>query len=148
MLHCIIRKPGDIVENVAARAAPAKKREQVEGDQQQERLKAVWGRRATQSRLPLRADASCAIREMSAMTKTTQLLEGAVIRGAQKPGYDGMLTAEAIAFVADLERKFGPERRRLLARRAEIQRRLDSGWKPDSCLRPRLYARAIDRLLA
>src|ERR1700720_2279061 len=42
-----------------------------------------------------------------------------------------MLTAEAIAFVADLERKFGPERRRLLARRAEIQRRLDSGWKPD-----------------
>ena len=58
------------------------------------------------------------------MTKTTQLLEGAVIRGAQKPGYDGMLTAEAIAFVADLERKFGPERRRLLARRAEIQRRL------------------------
>ncbi|HWZ67708.1 MAG TPA: malate synthase A [Stellaceae bacterium] len=65
------------------------------------------------------------------MTKTTQLLEGAVIRGAQKPGYDGMLTAEAIAFVADLERKFGPERRRLLARRAEIQRRLDSGWKPD-----------------
>jgi malate synthase len=68
---------------------------------------------------------------MSAMTKTTQLLKGAVIRGAQKPGYDGVLTAEAIAFVADLERKFGPERRRLLARRAEIQRRLDSGWKPD-----------------
>ena len=65
------------------------------------------------------------------MAKTTQLLEGAVIRGAQKPGYDGVLTAEAIAFVADLERKFGPERRRLLARRAEIQRRLDSGWKPD-----------------
>src|SRR3984893_5192870 len=131
MLHCIIRNPGNIVENVAARAAPAKKRRQIEGDQQQERSKAVWGRRATQSRLPPRADASCAIREMSAMTKTTQLLEGAVIRAAQKPGYDGRLTAEAIAFVADLERKCGPERRRLLARRAEIQRRLDSGWKPD-----------------
>src|ERR1700720_1538622 len=43
-----------------------------------------------------------------------------------------MRTAEAIAFVADLERKFGPERRRILAPRAEIQRRLDSGWKPDS----------------
>jgi malate synthase len=65
------------------------------------------------------------------MAKTTQLLEGAVVRGAQKPGYNRVLTAEAIAFVADLERKFGPERRRLLAHRAEIQRRLDSGWKPD-----------------
>jgi malate synthase len=65
------------------------------------------------------------------MTETTELLQGVAIRGALKPGYDRVLTAEAIAFLVDLQRKFGPERRRLLARRAEIQRRLDSGWKPD-----------------
>ena len=42
-----------------------------------------------------------------------------------------MLTAEAIAFVAGLERKFGAERLRLLDQRTAIQRRLDAGWKPD-----------------
>ena len=65
------------------------------------------------------------------MTETTELPQGVVVRGALKPGYERVLTAEAIGFVADLERKFGAERRRLRARRAEIQRRLDAGWKPD-----------------
>jgi malate synthase len=65
------------------------------------------------------------------MAKTTDLPQGVVLRGASRPGYDKVLTAEAIAFVAELERKFGHERRRLLARRADIQRRLDAGWKPD-----------------
>jgi malate synthase len=65
------------------------------------------------------------------MAETTALLQGVAVLGALKAGYDRVLTADAIAFVADLERKFGPERRRLLARRAEIQRRLDTGWKPD-----------------
>jgi malate synthase len=54
-----------------------------------------------------------------------------VIRGAMKPGYEKVLTSEAIDFAVELEREFGAERRRLLARRAEIQRRLDAGWKPD-----------------
>jgi malate synthase len=65
------------------------------------------------------------------MAKTTEPLQGVVIRGALKPCYDRVLTAEAIDFVVGLERKFAPERRRLLARRAELQRRLDTGWKPD-----------------
>jgi malate synthase len=56
---------------------------------------------------------------------------GVVIRGAMKPGYEKVLTPEAIDFAVELEREFGPERRRLLVRRAEIQRRLDAGWKPD-----------------
>src|SRR5437016_5433449 len=67
----------------------------------------------------------------SAMAKTTDLPQGVVLRGASRAGYDTVLTAEAIAFLAELERKFGPERRRLLARRADVQRRLDAGWKPD-----------------
>jgi malate synthase len=57
--------------------------------------------------------------------------EGVVIRGALKPGYEKVLTPAAIDFAVELEREFGAERRRLLARRAEIQRRLDAGWKPD-----------------
>src|SRR5580693_1455183 len=56
---------------------------------------------------------------------------GVVIRGAMRPGYEMVLTPEAIDFAVELEREFGAERRRLLARRAEIQRRLNTGWKPD-----------------
>jgi malate synthase len=65
------------------------------------------------------------------MTETTNLPHGVVIRGAMKSGYEKVLTPEAIAFAVELERKFGAERRRLLARRAELQARLDGGWKPE-----------------
>jgi malate synthase len=41
-----------------------------------------------------------------------------------------VLTAEALAFVADLERRFGERRRALLAARGERQRRLDAGEMP------------------
>jgi malate synthase len=57
--------------------------------------------------------------------------KGVVILGAMSPGYEKVLTAEAIDFAVELQREFGAERRRLLARRGEIQRRLDTGWKPD-----------------
>jgi malate synthase len=56
---------------------------------------------------------------------------GVAIRGPMKAGYEKVLTPAAIDFAVELEREFGAERRRLLARRAEIQRRLDAGWKPD-----------------
>ncbi len=56
---------------------------------------------------------------------------GVAIRGAMKAGYERVLTPEAIDFAVELEREFRAERRRLLARRAEIQHRLDAGWKPD-----------------
>jgi malate synthase len=65
------------------------------------------------------------------MTETTNQLQGVVIRGAMKPGNEKLLTSEAIAFAVELERKFSAERRRLLARRVELQQRLDAGWKPD-----------------
>jgi malate synthase len=57
--------------------------------------------------------------------------KGVIIRGAMKPGYESVLTSEAIDFAVELEREFRAERRRLLARRTEVQRRLDAGWKPD-----------------
>ncbi len=56
---------------------------------------------------------------------------GVAVRGPMKPGYEKVLTPEAIDFAVELEREFGPERRRLLARRAAVQLQLDAGWKPD-----------------
>ena len=44
---------------------------------------------------------------------------------------EGVLTEEATAFVAELERRFGPRRRELLAARAERQQRLAAGELPD-----------------
>src|SRR5580658_907898 len=57
-------------------------------------------------------------------------LPGVGIRGAMQPGFETILTPEAVGFIVDLERRFGAERR-LLARRADIQARLDAGEKPD-----------------
>ncbi|TAJ95635.1 MAG: malate synthase A [Reyranella sp.] len=56
---------------------------------------------------------------------------GVVIDGAMKPGFDKVLTKEAVAFVADLQRKFNARREELLALRVERQKRLDAGEKPD-----------------
>src|SRR5215469_8683247 len=74
-----------------------------------------------------RAAGRC-VRRRICMTETTNMSD-VVICGATKPGYETVLTPEAVAFAAELERKFGAQRRRLLARRAELQERLDSGWK-------------------
>jgi malate synthase len=65
------------------------------------------------------------------MTETTNLLQGVVVRGAIKRGYEEILTPDAVAFAVELERRFGAERRQLLTRRAKFQERLDAGWKPD-----------------
>jgi len=47
------------------------------------------------------------------------------------PRQDEILTQRALAFVAELERRFGPRRRELLEARAERQLRLDAGELPD-----------------
>jgi malate synthase len=56
---------------------------------------------------------------------------GAEIAGATAPRQDEVLTDEAIEFVVELERRFGPRRRELLQARAERQQRLDTGELPD-----------------
>ncbi|MEJ5232377.1 MAG: malate synthase A [Geminicoccaceae bacterium] len=56
---------------------------------------------------------------------------GVEIRGPAVAGFERVLTPDALAFLADLERCFGGERRRLLALRAERQKRLDAGELPD-----------------
>jgi malate synthase len=56
---------------------------------------------------------------------------GVEIQGPIKPGFELILTPEALALVATLHREFDGRRRELLAHRAEVQARLDSGWLPD-----------------
>ena len=56
---------------------------------------------------------------------------GVEVLGRSRPGYDEILTAPALDLVATLERRFGPERRALLERRAERQTRIDQGERPD-----------------
>ncbi len=47
------------------------------------------------------------------------------------PADADVLSSEALDFVALLQRELGPQRRELLARRAERQRELDAGARPD-----------------
>jgi malate synthase len=56
---------------------------------------------------------------------------GIEIRAALKPGFEKVLTPEALALVAKLHRQFEPRRRQLLALRTERTRRLDAGERPD-----------------
>ncbi|MFO0589912.1 MAG: malate synthase A [Polyangiaceae bacterium] len=63
--------------------------------------------------------------------KSTDFGPNVRITGAMRPGYEKILTPEAVAFVAEIVRRFGPRVPELLARRAERQARLDAGEKPD-----------------
>jgi malate synthase len=56
---------------------------------------------------------------------------GVAIEASIKPGFEKVLTNEAVAFLADLQRRFGARREELLAARVERQARLDAGEKPD-----------------
>jgi malate synthase len=58
-------------------------------------------------------------------------LTGVEILGAQDKRTEEILTPEALKFVVDLERRFGPRRRELLAARVGRQQRLDAGERPD-----------------
>ncbi|KGC90771.1 malate synthase A [Burkholderia pseudomallei] len=65
------------------------------------------------------------------MTTTLKLPQGMAITGEIKPGYEAILTPEALELVAKLHREFEPRRRELLAARVERTQRLDAGERPD-----------------
>ena len=52
---------------------------------------------------------------------------GVDLRGALEPGFDEVLTTDALAFVEELQRRFGPTREELLRARAERRQRLAEG---------------------
>ena len=57
--------------------------------------------------------------------------EGVEVLGPAEPRFDEILTDEALAFVAGLQREFGGRLDELLEARAERQVRLDEGERPD-----------------
>src|SRR5687768_4630725 len=56
---------------------------------------------------------------------------GVQINAPLLPGFDTVLTPEALALVAKLHRAFEPRRQGLLAARVERAKRLDAGERPD-----------------
>jgi len=56
---------------------------------------------------------------------------GVEVLGPQGDRYALILSPEALAFLAELERRFGPTREKLLARRREVDARLQAGELPD-----------------
>src|SRR5262245_10669553 len=69
----------------------------------------------------------------AARTKATILtaVAGVVVRGRMGPRYADILTRDALAFLAELHRRFDGKRHALLAARAERQKRFDAGELPD-----------------
>ena len=65
------------------------------------------------------------------MTTPTASLRGVEILAPFKEGQDRVLTPGALQFIVDLQRHFNSRRIDLLAARAERQKRLDAGEKPD-----------------
>ena len=57
--------------------------------------------------------------------------EGVEVLGGMAPGFDGILTPEALGFVAGLHRSFDPRRRELLRARIDRQAAFDAGARPD-----------------
>ncbi len=62
---------------------------------------------------------------------TMPSLPGVEIRASLKPGFETILTPQALAFVVELERASRADRKRLMAARVERQAWLDAGNKPD-----------------
>ena len=60
-----------------------------------------------------------------------KLPQGVQVRDQFKAGYERVLTAKALEFLARLHRKFEPGRRELLRRRSERQAQFDAGALPD-----------------
>lgn len=56
---------------------------------------------------------------------------GVAIKATNRAPFERILTPEALAFVADLERSFGPRRRQLLEVRRARQQEFDAGELPD-----------------
>src|SRR5689334_7453900 len=60
-------------------------------------------------------------------SSTSTMPDGVEITGEMGPRFDQILTRDALTFVAELERSFGPPRLECLKRRAERQAALDRG---------------------
>src|SRR5262245_10381539 len=68
--------------------------------------------------------------EMEQRTGALEAPLGVSLHGPRVEGDAEILTPGTLAFVAMLQRRFGPRRAQLLERRREVQRELDAGAMP------------------
>lgn len=64
-------------------------------------------------------------------TAGTNMIKGLEVKGALLPGYEAVLSPEALRFLVELHRLFNDRRRELLLRRAARQQAIDKGQLPD-----------------
>src|SRR6201993_5115679 len=65
------------------------------------------------------------------MTTPSASPRGVQILASSHPAQERVLTPAALEFIVELQRRFNPRRVELLGARAERQKRLDAGEKPD-----------------
>src|SRR6056297_414629 len=65
------------------------------------------------------------------MTKLDYDIPGVKVVGDIEPGFETILTKEAVEFIVGLHRKFNPTRKQLLNDRVERQQEIDKGNFPD-----------------
>src|SRR5580700_2255187 len=65
------------------------------------------------------------------MTSPSGSIRGVQILAPAHPAQERVLIPAALEFIVELQRRFNPRRMELLAARAERQKRLDAGEKPD-----------------
>src|SRR5580693_4671851 len=65
------------------------------------------------------------------MTTPSPSIRGVQILAPAHPVQERVLIPAALEFIVELQRRFNPRRMELLAARAERQKRLDAGEKPD-----------------
>ena len=80
---------------------------------------------------PRQSSRSARARTGASVTTTTSSSRGVEILAPVEGRAAGILTSEALDFVASLQRNFGPRRRELLARRAARRAELAAGTLPD-----------------
>jgi len=85
------------------------------------------GRVTAVKRAPARAKKRASVRKGVAITA----VQGVMVSGRIGPRYSEIFTRDALAFLAELHRRFDGKRRQLLAARAERQKRFDAGELPD-----------------
>jgi malate synthase len=57
-------------------------------------------------------------------------VNGLSIKAPFNAAYENILTADALAFLVQLHRRFNPLLKNLLNERADVQQKIDNGWKP------------------
>jgi malate synthase len=68
---------------------------------------------------------------MTSTSSATTIDSGIRVLGDHEPAQSTLLTPDALAFLADLHRRFDARRKALLARRSLRQHQIDAGSKPD-----------------